>query len=277
MSAEKGIVEAKTILVGINDTDCGRFHHGSNNSIQHSTTLGFVFHGANLFLQIFKVPLGISAMAFPLVALVASNHRSTQTARLIKLQNSQNIFANHYTHMDKFTEYCKDLAAYQNVKFLNPRALHSFLYPNSREGDYSLNALFVHQFCGKNKTLFEEASKIYERHSMHSNRHDEEDIDDEMLAIFDYFCNGAIDLMVFVQHYFSVPDFPQGKLSDLVSSLDAITELLKNIIQFDGSTTKSFQTDNFYSLGFVMSFGVDLSLQRYKERFNIMNKLTPIG
>jgi hypothetical protein len=48
------------------------------------------FNGFNQLLIIYKVPLGILALAFPFVAIVASNHRSVQSKAQINLALNQN-------------------------------------------------------------------------------------------------------------------------------------------------------------------------------------------
>lgn len=48
------------------------------------------FNGFNQLLDIYKVPLGILALAFPFVAIVASNHRSVQSKAQIRLALDQN-------------------------------------------------------------------------------------------------------------------------------------------------------------------------------------------
>ena len=39
-------------------------------------SLDLTYHGFNAAIEIFKVPLGIAALCFPSIALVASHHRS---------------------------------------------------------------------------------------------------------------------------------------------------------------------------------------------------------
>ncbi|NQZ06289.1 MAG: hypothetical protein HRT35_03925, partial [Algicola sp.] len=92
-----------------------------------------------VFSELFKVPITIAAMAFPLVAIVASNHRSKQSAYTSELQQSQNNFANHYLHIEKFGEYIEEKNTFLKEYDLRPRVVHKVFFPNSRSGETSLN------------------------------------------------------------------------------------------------------------------------------------------
>lgn len=59
----------------------------------------------NNAFEILKVPLAILALIFPAVALVASHHRSVQTAEQIKLTGSKNNFENYINHQKYFSNF----------------------------------------------------------------------------------------------------------------------------------------------------------------------------
>lgn len=98
-----------------------------------------------LMLQYFRLPLGVLALAFPFSAMVASNLRSVQAVHQMELQQSQNNFANHYLHLEKFTEQM-ELHCNPPIDENSPESklmyrftfrwqrVHSFFYPHTRKG-----------------------------------------------------------------------------------------------------------------------------------------------
>lgn len=98
--------------------------------------------GMNNFLQMFKLPLGIASLALPIVAVVAANHRSMQTAQQIKAQNSQNIFSNHLEHKDFFAKFIDERKPFGSLTIQTAR-LYEALFPKAVDGDLKPNqALF---------------------------------------------------------------------------------------------------------------------------------------
>lgn len=97
--------------------------------------------GFNTFIEIFRVPLGILALIFPLVALVASNHRSRQSAAQIELGRSQNTFANFHKHKEAFHQMIERLENKYGITFFDPDSLYSCIFPNNSPNSmsYSVN------------------------------------------------------------------------------------------------------------------------------------------
>ncbi|MBD0787215.1 hypothetical protein HUO09_12745 [Vibrio sp. Y2-5] len=93
------------------------------------------YKGINNLLVIFKVPLGVLALIIPAVAIIASNHRSVQSAKQIELVNSQNNFTNYFKHREEFSIY---LSKNEDV-FNEPNHLHNTLYPDAIKGDLIVN------------------------------------------------------------------------------------------------------------------------------------------
>lgn len=102
----------------------------------------FSYEGVNFFVEAFRVPLAILALIIPMVALLASNHRSEQTIKQIKSATSQNTFSNHYKHLEEFEKYCNSLFE-GNLSIIKPRHLHSKIYRDSKNGNYSVSHLFL--------------------------------------------------------------------------------------------------------------------------------------
>lgn len=83
----------------------------------------FTASGFNYFTDQFKVPAALLAIGFTLVGLCSANHRSEQTKKQIErtssqialtnnqitLTREQNIFANHYKHLEEFEKFLKIL------------------------------------------------------------------------------------------------------------------------------------------------------------------------
>ncbi len=106
--------------------------------INNSTlTFRFDYIGINNILNYFKVPLSILALEIPIIALIASNHRSVQTKEQISSSREQNLFANYYKHVEEFEKY--SIAHTKRVVFDNHLTLHFNFFNNARKGDFSVN------------------------------------------------------------------------------------------------------------------------------------------
>lgn len=101
-------------------------------------TWGLDYKSINNYLSVFKIPLSITALIIPIVALLAANHRSEQTKLHILTTEQQNLFANYYKHIEEFTNYTKEHFS-DKIVFLNRRRLHELLFPNARFGDYHID------------------------------------------------------------------------------------------------------------------------------------------
>jgi len=127
----------------------------------------FTAKGFNGFLNIFKLPLGISALIIPIVALLAANHRSEQTKAQILTNKQQNMFSNYYKHIEEFEKYV-ELINSRKTGFSVPhkRNCHKRLFPKAAKGEFSIcEVLFqnihnsfaeietlIHYFHGGHKT-----------------------------------------------------------------------------------------------------------------------------
>ncbi|WP_404466222.1 hypothetical protein LG331_08015 [Vreelandella aquamarina] len=87
------------------------------------------YMGVNGLLEVFKVPLGILALLFPVVALVSASHRSEQTKKQIIISESQNSFANYYKHVEEFEKITLLLEKRFNLEYINHRELYFILFP----------------------------------------------------------------------------------------------------------------------------------------------------
>jgi hypothetical protein len=88
--------------------------------------------GFSGFIDIFKFPLSLLALIIPIVVLLASNHRSEQTKKQIEIATSQNIFQNHYKHIEEFSKYINQVSAIE----VKTAVIHRMIFPNSVAGTY---------------------------------------------------------------------------------------------------------------------------------------------
>jgi hypothetical protein len=103
----------------------------------------FDYVGFNSFVEIFRVPLSILAIAVTVIAILATMHRSAQTKEQILSTNRQNIFSNYYKHIEEFEKYYKTITGNGPVYSYNLRLSYERLFPNASIGDYSINSKFI--------------------------------------------------------------------------------------------------------------------------------------
>lgn len=102
--------------------------------------LDFSIHGYQFFLTNLSLPIGIAGLAIPLGIMVASQHRSLQTASQIDAQSSQNKFMNYYKHKDEFFEFMNNQAAlsektsYPLLNRLDLRKVHKTIFSDLKMG-----------------------------------------------------------------------------------------------------------------------------------------------
>ncbi|WP_441258187.1 hypothetical protein ACS18Q_18515 [Vibrio sp. Vf1514] len=107
----------------------------------------FDYEGFNNLLNIFKVPLGFSALIIPIVALLAANHRSEQTKKQIEVTNKQNCFSNHYKHLEEFEKYFKKYEKVDEcMSTLDSRHMHGLIFPKSLEGELTISDNYLNVF-----------------------------------------------------------------------------------------------------------------------------------
>ncbi|RZK61945.1 MAG: hypothetical protein EOO85_32820, partial [Pedobacter sp.] len=115
----------------------------------------FSSEGWNQALTTFKVPIGILAIIIPVIALLASNHRSEQTRRQISLTLQQigltsnqlemvtvnNGFANYYKHVEAFEEYVSEHGKGSQLEIAWPRKFHRRAFPGAKKSDYTVGEI----------------------------------------------------------------------------------------------------------------------------------------
>ncbi|ELO1812190.1 hypothetical protein QXB70_001884 [Vibrio fluvialis] len=115
--------------------------------IQTRLEFRFDYEGFNNLLNIFKVPLGVSALIIPIVALLAANHRSEQTKKQIEVTNKQNCFSNYYKHLEEFEKYFKKYEGVDEyMATLDSRHMHGLIFPGSLTGDLTLSDNYLNVF-----------------------------------------------------------------------------------------------------------------------------------
>ena len=81
------------------------------------------------FLTYQKIPMAISALMFPLTAIVVSQHRSALDVELIATTNAQNTFANYFKHREEFFKFLDVLEKKFNIDFEERNEIYKKLYP----------------------------------------------------------------------------------------------------------------------------------------------------
>lgn len=197
-------------------------------------TLRLDYIGFNNFLTYFKVPLSICALNIPIVALLAANHRSEQTKEQIKISTSQNLFSNHYKHLEEFEKYYNSLACERVVKSTNVRKMHFVIFPNSRKGDYQIDLNILRSIEGRCNNIIKELNTFnkqkYFANQVVSNIERQVRLaENELLlkynitsgAIFDY---DGIKIIL-----------PSGDLKNYLDILKQRIVVINSIFQFDDS------------------------------------------
>lgn len=122
--------------------------------------------GFNDALIIFRVPLSILAVAIPVIALLASNHRSEQTRAQIIASSDQNNFANYYRHVEEFTKYVNgENAITSRLPVVRPRKLHKYLFPHAREGDFRIDPVVIENLADSCKRIGDELVQFWRGHT----------------------------------------------------------------------------------------------------------------
>jgi hypothetical protein len=93
---------------------------------------------AELFMESFKLPIGILAAGLSLLLLLATQHRSEQTAEQIKLTNKanklllvQNTLKNYYDSIADFEKYVDNNFHSDVIEIKNKRQLYQLFFPNN--------------------------------------------------------------------------------------------------------------------------------------------------
>lgn len=124
--------------------------------------------GFNKFAIYYKVPAAFAAIGFTIVGLCAANHRSGQSRAQMELTAKQNVFANHFKHVEEFEKYCKGrhenihdafetevqkykkhslpeeiVALSGHVAPTHYRAVYKKIFPKSKEGNFDISDAYV--------------------------------------------------------------------------------------------------------------------------------------
>lgn len=102
--------------------------------------------GIKFFYDHFKLPIAIASLSIPLGALVATHHRSMQTAKQIEIQQQEienqrikDSIALHFEHKKQFVDFVKEAKPFAENRTKNAWELYETLYPSSRSKDLTVN------------------------------------------------------------------------------------------------------------------------------------------
>lgn len=127
--------------------------------------------GFNNFAIAYKVPAAFLAIGFTIIGLCGANHRSEQSRAQMRLAESQNIFSNHYKHIEEFEKYCTAISErltedfkttidrYKKNKLFNDledsvriyphidqrylRTVYTAIFPDSKNGSFKISEKFL--------------------------------------------------------------------------------------------------------------------------------------
>lgn len=137
MNKEKSLFELKEFWISIIIPFLIMLFISIVIAINSKLAVNLSYTGFNKFVEVFKFPLGILAITFPLVALVASNHRSRQAAVQIEQGKSQNTFSNFYKHKESFHNMIERLEKKYNITFFEPDLLYMKIFPENSPVSFS--------------------------------------------------------------------------------------------------------------------------------------------
>ncbi|OOE61081.1 hypothetical protein [Salinivibrio kushneri] len=126
---------------------------GTTVAIGYHTNLSLCFTATcfNNLLEFFKVPIRLLAATLSIIGLIALAHRSEQSAKQIKLSESQNNFSNYYKHREEFENHIhkinskKSFPGREEYFTGDPTEAHYIIFPNAKHGDYTPESLINYQ------------------------------------------------------------------------------------------------------------------------------------
>lgn len=113
------------------------------------------YNGFNHAITVFKFPIGVLATLIPIIALLATNHRSEQTKEQIKLALDNNNFTNYFKHLSEFESYIEKHKTKSDIKFKSLRNLHKLIFPQSKKGNFRVSGELISEIT----TVIKEAVK----------------------------------------------------------------------------------------------------------------------
>jgi hypothetical protein len=190
--------------------------------------LGFVSH--------FKVPIYIFGINVPALALVTSYFRSAQSGVQISLMREQNIFNNHFKHIEEFEKYISK-SPYSEMFFISYiNETHSILFPHTKTGNYSLGKELVARFD-------EYFKNIHERSTLMSQKEGLANISSDLIFILRFIEKMEGDLFLrlkFESFKFRAllegVEYPANgsNLSNLLAVMNIRMKIIIHILHFDG-------------------------------------------
>ena len=119
------------------------------------------FDGINSLIVIFKVPIGIAAISFPLVALITANHRSIQSKKQIEVAELQNQFSNYFKHLEEFEKHVSKLKLDNSkLSIESVRMLHGSLFSTFKNFHYEFPKIIKEEFLETSKEIYKELYQI---------------------------------------------------------------------------------------------------------------------
>lgn len=197
----------------------------------------------NNALGMLKLPLGILALIFPSVALVATQHRSVQTAEQISQAAVKNSFENCLKHRDLFCDFIEELEQKYGCSFREKQNLYTKIYPENDFVKFSYYADFEDFFA----LLFE---KIEAFQANYKSSYESNELISSLFCLIDDQLNFSgyreIDSRDFenADHYFKREngDFDLKKLNEFI---EVINRLIDEVFRFSLELDKEAKATSF--------------------------------
>lgn len=229
---------------------------GTTVAIGYHTNLSLCFTATcfNNLLEFFKVPIRLLAATLSIIGLIALAHRSEQSAKQIKLSESQNNFSNYYKHREEFIKNFEDKQKSQWPPKLikiegDAIEFHHVLYPGARRGDYKPAPLFSKEQLIKIKNFTDSLCKAMEKTDYNKDNPSLKDVGIERLE------HSNENVFLFIRsnikphkHYLSSDGRLTGELGASIYNLIPIMKAYLLVINFDKSQHGEFFHDFYIML-----------------------------
>jgi hypothetical protein len=209
------------------------------------------YQGFNNFVNFFQVPLGLLALIIPIVALLASNHRSVQTKEQIRLALAQNNFSNYYKHIEEFEKFCRKIQEddenTSSATIKKPRNFYGIVFSGAPEGDYFVSTLFLEQFDDFIKQFIELSEGL---NSLEHSNLAETTV--RMIEHINDFCN-QLNINIgqeYAEFYLSNMLGHSLNLKKVIILLDTVCKVVRDALFFDVSYNPSNWVSSIINLDY---------------------------
>jgi hypothetical protein len=226
--------------------------------------------GLNSFVEIFRVPLSIMAIAITIIAILATMHRSAQTREQIIITNTQNVFSNYYKHIEEFEKYFSPIVTISPVTCKNIRLTYEKLFPNSFDGNYSINKSIIKVVEYEYSECIKILKKLNqdESNSIHKLIYDILERIDSVFSILNLSIRLGGKRLNVNGKMIVVPE----QMKDYLTELRRISLILVQILSFDHYVLIPISLIEFIDLNLSVVPELNIFTQNKFQKFNVFEK-----